>query len=1432
MLALAPTGSGKTLAAFLHALSGFASGDLDANALSVLYVSPLKALNEDIRLNLLDPVRGLERFFADRGQAFPKVRVATRSGDTAAAERRGILKHPPSVLCTTPESLAIMLASKSGRGLLASVKLAVVDELHAVLGGRRGTLLACSLGMLAELAGEYQRVALSATLRDPEAAAGFVGGAELSRAPDGTAVYKQRAVDIVQGDDERRLSLSVLWPQAPVRPPVPGLSPDAQETDAPASRYAAVVRDLAKRLPNERGVIMFADSRRRAERLAAMLNEEAGDGTAWAHHGSLSKDVRRAVERKLKEGRLPCVVATSSLELGIDVGSIDLVALAGTPSRADQAIQRIGRSGHRVGAESRGLLYPFHAPDVLQAAALAGAVRDRELDPVRPLSQPLDVLAQVILSAVLWDELAVQDVFDRVRAYSPYRDLGREDFDAVLATLAGRLNGSRSRDLTARVWLDDEHGTLRAKDGAAMLLYGSGGAIADRGYYSLRLAGSGERIGELDEEFVFERRVGNSFTLGAMAWKIVAIGDEAVEVQPLDRAADFMPFWKAEKAARGAGVSGRMLRLCALFQDDPEAFRRELAGLDMDASSRDRLDAFLSAQARAGGGLGLPGAGRVVLELYKDPARSGDAVPVFVHTLRGLAVNEPLGLAVSGILAENLGVGVDVLANDDSVWLLVPLPDPASAARAVKDAFKTLGDGRELARRLRARVATSAAFGAAFRECAARSLLLPKAGFGRRTPLWITRLRAKRLFERLSGAPDVPAIKESWHLVLDERYDLPALAAVLADLAAGAIELSSFVSTVPSPLARGSGWMATNRYLYDGDELPSGAADAGSYADRALAQALDHEAQRPAIPGPVYAAFMARLLREDPGWAPDSPDALADWVDERVAVPLDEWERLLAACPADLAAEAVAALEGGARPGPLGRLARLRLPGAGMDLVVHQRRRSLLKAGPYAWLPEWLRGGGIVALSRLGFLTGAEPALLDGLCAALSDEGAVVLDASAFRVDGWPPEPAVCDRDILDGLLRSVRSAARPAVKPRPEGSLAAFLAVLHGLGRRNEDLSEVLRRLSGYPARAGLWETAIFPSRVSAYSPDSLDALVSSGSVLWYGQGDDVAFCSPDDWELFWDGSRSSLIAPGRSPVDVWAIRDSSGLDLAALRDAMRRELRFGRISSDSFEPRRKAWPGASGADAGQARFPERHGARPGHPRVPLALRDRWKAGPPVPGRWFSLELEQLDLDPADIFGLDTRRARIAALRYGVVARGVLERDAPGLRWGRLFPAFRRMELAGELVCGRFFAELEGPQFMDTDAYALWKDGAEETGIWSVSAADPASLAGMDLGGRAVARGLKPPARLAGNWLAYRGGELACVSRQGGRELDVSLRPDDPDLEALLSFLVMARERAVDPQRKIVVARVNSQPAADGPWSRALSSIGFERDRGTMTLW
>ncbi|MDR2109683.1 MAG: DEAD/DEAH box helicase, partial [Spirochaetaceae bacterium] len=873
VLALAPTGSGKTLTAFLGAISRFIDGTYPPGDLSVLYVSPLKALNEDIRRNLLEPIASLASYFALRERPFPEIPVETRSGDTPQSQRRRFLIRPPAILALTPESLAILLLNPRGRRILSAVKYLILDEVHAVLGTKRGAFLSCQIDRLALIAGEFQRVALSATVRPPAAAAEFTGGL--------LAGGEKRRVRIANPPLEKRIDFVVDFPSrdAEVSPAPGAFPPEGEQGTGPdGPRYRILTDIILERIAANRPAgggttLVFTDSRRRAERIAFLLNRRAGPGTAFVHHGSLAREVRRAVERRLAEGRLKCVVATGSLELGIDIGAVEEVILAGSPGAAAAALQRIGRSGHGVGMTSRGRLVPFNGPDLILAAALGGAIGDREIEETRPSTNPLDILAQIILALCAEKSRHIDELYQTLRTFYAFRTLARHPYDQVIRMLTGRYalppdgenpgregiaGTTRIRELKPRLYLDAASGELSAADTVLTLLYSSGGVIPSRGYYSLRLP-DGTKIGELDEEFVWERRPGDSFDFGARSWRITAIGSEAVEAVPLEKPADHAPFWRAEAVYRSSLLSRRILELFDALAGRPGA----LDGLGLSGPAGEQLLDFVRRQRRAQGHVPLPGMAFLPIEIVDDPAVRGDAYTVLLHSFRGGAVNYPLSMALGQAMEDTLGLPVEAVPDDNAVLLLLPRQagDPEGIIRR---SLRNLDSG-EGEKKFRKRLESSGVFGAAFREAAERSLLLPRARFGKRVPLWVLRQRAKRLFDTVRGYGDFPVVAEAWRSCLQDQFDLEGFRGLLDNIREGTVQTGFFRTPGPSPFARDTVWKETNLLMYTHDERPDLSGSGPSLSDRAIAEALGNAAARPPLPRGVVSDFTARLRREAAG---------------------------------------------------------------------------------------------------------------------------------------------------------------------------------------------------------------------------------------------------------------------------------------------------------------------------------------------------------------------------------------------------------------------------------------------------------------------------------------------------------------------------------------------------------------------------------------
>ncbi|WP_052297674.1 DEAD/DEAH box helicase [Leadbettera azotonutricia] len=1103
VLALAPTGSGKTLTGFLAAISRFAEGIYPADKLSVLYVSPLKALNEDIRRNLTEPLEGIKTYFEKAGETFPAVRVETRSGDTPQSERRRFLLRPPSILALTPESLGILLLNPKGRNILSNVRYVILDEIHTAIGTKRGCFLSCQIDRLAMSAGEFQRVGLSATVKPPEVAAAFAGGLKAVK----PGRYEPRKVHIVAPKTDKRIDFSVIFPDEPE-------VIDETKAQRYGRRYTALIHFLIQRIRTHRSdkgafcnevsraVLVFTDSRRRAERISFLINQDAGETLAFTHHGSLSKEVRRAVEKGLTEGTIPCVVATGSLELGIDIGNVDEVILAGSPGASSTALQRIGRSGHGVGMTSKGCLIPFHGLDLLQAAAISGAVEERELEDTKSIENPLDLLAQIILSLCTEKDWNEDELYDLLRGFYVYRSLSRSSYDSVVKMLTGAYEETRLRELKRRIFRDDETGMLAAAPGALLLLYSSGGVIASRGYYSLRLApgteGAGTKIGELDEEFVWERRLGDVFDFGNSSWKITAIGAEAVEAVPLPHGADYAPFWKADSVYRSPVLARRSMEILEQRNSGP---LEDISGFSREAM--DGLDNFLASQKSFQGKIPLPGPNFFPIEIIDDPTGRGDAYSVILHTFRGGAINYPLSMALARELEAEFTVRVEAVPDDNAILLRLPRSIGGDPGAITAEALKRLCRGEAGEKRFMERLESSGVFGAAFREAAERSLLLPRSPFGKRIPLWVIRQRSKRLFDAVSSYRDFPAAAEAWRVCLNEQFDMNGFRSFLEDIKTNTITVDCFRTRQPSPFSRELAWAETNTLMYEYDERPdlmgppSGNKNAAgpSLSDQVITEAMGNASLRPPLASGIVKNFSARLKRELPGWAPDDALTLCEWVKERVAIPSnnnnEEWEALLGLIPPELKEEWKN------DPTLGGRLVLKKK--ADISLIVHREWEKRLEKNPFPGLGQWLRYEGPLPLARISEVFGLSQKKAEEAALALEEAGEL---AQGVTVIGETTAPScfagsalICDRENLELLLRLSRRKRRPEIKERAAPLLVPFLALRQGLLSHSEK-TPPWEKLSGFILAAKLWETEIFPARAKTYRGEILDQEIRDGRL------------------------------------------------------------------------------------------------------------------------------------------------------------------------------------------------------------------------------------------------------------------------------------------------------------------------------------------------
>ncbi|HML52745.1 MAG TPA: DEAD/DEAH box helicase [Solidesulfovibrio magneticus] len=1441
VLAVAPTGSGKTLTAFLAALDALACGRWPVGQTSVVYVSPLKALGGDIRANLSRPLSGLRQAFAAAGREFPRIRAELRTGDTPAEARRRMLRQPPEILITTPESLNLLLSSKGGRGMLGAVRLVILDEVHAVAGSKRGVFLMAAVERLALLAGEFQRVALSATVSPLAEAARFVGG--LAPGPDG--VLTPRPVAVVESRAAKAMDVRVEYP-------------DWSEREGSRDSFLSIVAGrIRRRIAANRTTLCFVNNRKLCEKLARLLNADLETPLAHAHHGSLSKELRLAVETRLKAGELKAVVATHSLELGIDIGSVDEVLLIECPPTVSAAVQRIGRSGHGVGEVSRAVFLPTSEKDLLEAAVMARAAAGRDIEPLRLVDAPLDVLAQVLVAMLGVETWDVDALFAAVRRVYAYRDLSRTAYDLTLGMLAGRYAATRLRELSPLIALDALDGTASARAGALLRLYASGGVIADRGYYALRRQDSATRLGELDEVFVWEARLGQVFAFGAQNWRIERITDADVFVSPAPAGAVPAPFWLGDPRQRDRHFSGLVaafLEEADARLDDPAFAKALVTEHFLDPQAAEALVGYLRRQKDVTGAA-LPHARHLLVEVTDTGPGGAPGNQVILHAPLGLAVTAPLGLALEAALEARLGHAVPVYAGNDCVAVTLPGEvDPLEVLAAVP--------ARRAATLLRDRLEGSGAFGAAFREAAGRALLLPRDGFGKRQPLWITRLRARKLLSAVAGYGDFPIVLEAWRTCLVDLFDPQGLAGFLAAAQSGAMAVTVVRTRAQSPFAADIVWRHVTEYMYLTD---AGTAAGPTGARPDLVAELTRRPDRPAVPEAVARAFEARRQRLYPGYAPVSAAELLEYVKERVVVPGDEWRAMLAAMERDHGL-APAALEAALAP-KLARLVRSGAPATPIacepGLVALERAveagealygdaalvqplaatarsprraketsedRSAIREGLIA---QWLTFYGPRSLDALASRLGLDSGILQVTLEDLQAAGTVV----SGRLVTGRDEVLRCDATNFETLLRLARAARRPALAALPPEKLPYFLAVWQGVARPAQDaaaLAERLERLACLPLPAAAWEADVLPARALGYDPLLLDAALEDSGLRWFGAGTKkVLFARPDDLDLAGFARRApdpGLFPDPRAAYDFSALLDITGLPPKALAERLWQAAWKGEASCPALSVLRRGL--ANDFTAEDAYAPSRGGSSPGRPvrrgfrRTPPG---RFAGSLPLSGTWQALAPPPLPDDPLAAEELAMDRARLLLARYGVVCRDMLARESAALGWTAVFRALRRMELTGEVVSGEFFTGLSGPQFADPGAVRLLAAGLVGDDPWWIAGVDPAAVWGFGQDPAALAL----PRRAAGAYVAFVGPRPVAVIEAGGARLRLALAPDDPGLPAALAPLVHLLCRRISPVPRLTVAAINDVPADKSPYLAALRGL-FEAvgERRGVTLY
>ncbi len=1401
----APTGSGKTLAAFLWGLDRLFAEETppERERCRLLYVSPLKALAYDIDRNLRAPLRGIANAADRLGISVPDVSTAMRTGDTPADERRRMIRRPPDVLITTPESLYLMLTS-AVREIFATVRWVIVDEIHAVAGTKRGAHLSLSLERLEEIAPHPQRIGLSATQRPLDAIGEFLGGG----IPAGE-VWTPRPVTIVDAPRDRTLDTEIVVPvEDMTRPELDDETPTGPEAPPSRSIWPAMYPELLDLVRRHRSTIIFANSRGLVERLAAELNTLAGEEVAKAHHGSVSREQRVEIEDGLKRGTLPCVVATSSLELGIDMEAVDLVILVESPTSVARGLQRVGRAGHQVGAPSRAKVFPKHRGDLLETALVVDRMHRGLIEATSIPQNPLDVLAQQIVAMVALEGWQIDDVYTLVRRAAPFAQLGRGPFESVLDMLAGRYPSDDFAELRPRLTWDRGEGTLEARGNARLLAVTNPGTIPDRGLYRVVLP-EGGRVGELDEEMVYESRVGDVFMLGSSAWQITEITNDQVVVAPAPGEPSVkLPFWKGDTLGRPLETGralGEFVRTIGSLEPAAatELLEREYR---LERRAAANLVRYLGEEREATGT--LPTDRTVVLQTFRDEI--GDWRLVVLSPF-GARIHAPWALAASRLIRDRHGIDVDAVWSDDGVILRFPdadeMPDPTDVLLDPGDVERLVID----------EVGTSAIFAARFREAAGRALLLPRGRPGSRTPLWLQRRRATSLLAAARRYPTFPIVLEAYREVLQEHFDLPALREVLGEIRSRKVRPAVVETASPSPFASSLMFDFIASFLYEYDAPPAERRAMALTVDQGLLRELLGEPElRDLLDSEVITAMEAELQHLAPERKARGADGITDLL--RNLGPLSTEE--IAARSNDPPADHLDELEAARRVMSL-RIAGTERWAATEDAA---RLRDALGAVPPPGVPEaflesvvdplgdvvgrYARTHGPFTAEEVGSALGLAPAVAAATLRTLEERGRVTRGAFLPHGEGreW------IDVDVLRRVRRRSLAVARREIEAVDPVTYARFVTEWHGLGgdgRGPGPTLDVVRRLQGVAVPASILESDVLPARLR-YTPDSLDALAASGEVVWIGRGPlgardgRVAVYLRDQVPLlYWPGGedapdgelhdrlRGCLADRGASFFRDLYIAAGGG-DPEEVLDALWDLVWAGEVTNDTLAPLRA--------------FLQRRSRRSGgKPRLPGA------ATPPAgSGRWYRVE-DLLHPSPSPTAAAAARAEQLLE-RHGVAFRSVAAMEGVPGGFAALFPVFRAMEEAGRIRRGYFVDGLGGSQFALPGALDRLR-ATEATGVAMLAAADPANPYGATLPWPEHPVGR--PARSAGAFVVLVDGALAAFVERGGRKV-LTFRADLGPVAAALDDLALTRIR------RMTVASIDGEPAAGTHLGSLLLDAGF----------
>lgn len=1469
-LILAPTGSGKTLTAFLWSLNRlmFDPTPEPAARCRVLYISPLKALAVDVERNLRAPLAGISNMAAARGIPFHAPAIAVRTGDTPANERARFQRAPADILITTPESLFLLLTSNAHESL-KSVETVIIDEIHAMVSTKRGAHLALSLERLERIVRTpLQRIGLSATQRPLDEVARYLGGAQIpttkrtkstkptksrtSRPQDlkadaAESVHDQfeddhtvtyRPVTIIDASAPKQLSISV---QTPVED-MAAMGKPAEQPSGPASQgpvaqsiWSSIHPRLVELIRAHRSTLLFVNSRRLAERLAGALNEIAGEPLVRAHHGSLARAQRTEIEDLLKGGHLRALVATSSLELGIDMGAIDLVIQIEAPPSVASGLQRIGRAGHSIGQVSEGIIFPKFRGDLVACAAVTAAMRVGKVESSRYPRNPLDVLAQQLVAMTSMERWPVDDLYRTVRSAAPFAELSRSIFDGVLDMLSGRYPSDEFAELRPRITWDRVNGTVMARQGAKRVAIANAGTIPDRGLYGVFLTGADKdkaRVGELDEEMVFEARAGETFLLGASTWRIDQITHDRVLVTPAPGEPGKMPFWKGEGPGRPVELGmaiGKLVR--ELRKEDPAAAKAALqSDHGLDATAATNLLTYLDDQFAAAGA--VPDDRTIVIERSRDDL--GDWRVAVLSPL-GTRVHAPWAMAATARIRDEAGVDVEVMWSDDG--FVVRYPD----GERPPDTSLLLPDPDEVERLVVRQLGSTAMFSARFREAAGRALLLPRRRPGARAPLWQLRKRASDLLAVAARFGSFPIILETYRECLRDIFDLPALTDILRRVRSRSLRVVNVESQKPSPFSASLLFGYVANYIYDGDApLAERRAQALSVDQSQLRDLIGDNELRDLLDETVLDTLEQELQHLPARFHARSTDAVHDLLlrlgdlsrteiearcESGVAEPaIDELVKARRAFAVRLVGEQrFIAVEDAARyrdaigvPLPPGLPASLLEPVA--DPIGDLVRRFGRTHGPFTSKD---------VSARLGLGV----AVVDAALARLLASGRVV--DGEFRPGGRGRE--WCDAEVLRTVRQRSLARLRQEVEPVAATALGRFLVGWHSLARPKRGLDgllDAIEQLQGVPMAASVLDTEILPARVHDYSPAMLDTLLGAGEVSWIG----VEPLGDRDGRvaLYLTDHLAALLPPnalggkrndgltGREAAIVAHLHRHGASFFGPLHEAAGGG--FPQETVDAIWD--LVWKGLLTNDTlhalrAYASPPERT-RRPGRHHT---FRSRRLIPPSAEGRWTVVPAPS-----ASTTAWATAMAHQLLARHGIVTRDVTGIEQLPGGFSAMYPVLRRLEETGRIRRGYFVAGLGAAQFAQPGAVDLLRDAREdrdEVIAVTISATDPANPYGllMPWPGIVADEG-RGATRTAGARVVIVNGLAAAWIGRGDRQMVMCLPDDEPERSrigrAMARELVAIAHRAPEGRRGWLIEEINGRPATAEPGSQFLLEAGF----------